>query len=318
MTQRRCGTAIDGHPVKFLTTSFSEKILLIVRRVHKEHKCQRMKFPHAVRCWVLAFNNNCLRSHLPISQALLLHFETPSFCRTAPSNFRSVSKALVYTTHLIYKPVRYEIARSHGIGRTCFDFHRGSRGRTACLEMKLDSCLLGFCLLDSCCVIFNASCELSIMRRRRSLSLSTMSTSCRRTVSVKVRVCRQSTCIFQRHVISFSCMCIYFNISLKACSCIGHRSPAKAVTGPPLLQVRRFGAGAEGNMLYVFQVSIYVKHECKSKHLCSDLSVDAILEDTFQVKRIIYPLQMMMSIFWSRATLTPPGCRHQLLWQWAW
>ena len=55
------------------------------------------------------------RSHLLISQALWLHFETPSFCRTAPSNFRSVPKALVYTTHLMYKPVRYEIARSHGI-----------------------------------------------------------------------------------------------------------------------------------------------------------------------------------------------------------
>ena len=89
--------------------------MLIVRKVHNEHKCQRMKFPHAVRCWVLAFNNNCSRSHLLTSQALLLHFETPSFCRTAPSNFRSVPKALVYTTHLMYKPVRYEIARSHGI-----------------------------------------------------------------------------------------------------------------------------------------------------------------------------------------------------------
>ena len=50
-------TAIGGHPVKFLTTSFLEKIALIVRRVRKELKCQRMKFPHGVRCWVLAFNN---------------------------------------------------------------------------------------------------------------------------------------------------------------------------------------------------------------------------------------------------------------------
>ena len=50
-------------------------------------------------------------------------------------------------------------------------------------------------------------------------------------------------------------------LSFKACSCICHRSPGKAVTGPPLLQVRRFGAGAEGNILYVFQVSSYIdKH----------------------------------------------------------